>query len=178
MDIGAAIEKTSLWGVLHDGELRDIKTSATLQTANLLLVIEHLNGFYGWAPDAGLRFQFEGVTELRVNQWVSDPAKGSEGVRSRRWSPRQWNTLEQVVPPRAVKILEASVLRLGDGSRLELAGFDVDEEGRTTDVWLEVFVQGSKLVISTPDGVCDVDRLVQIGDAYWDNVGKKRKGRA
>ncbi len=177
MDIGAETEKTSLWGVLHDGELRDIKTNAASQTADLLVVVEHLSDFYGWAPDAGLRFQFEGVTDLCVNQWVPDPAKGSEDIRSRRWSRREWKALEEVVPPRAVEILEAALYRQGPAGRLELAGFEVDETGRTTDIWLEILVQGANVTFATPDGPCDLDRLIQIGDAYWDNVGKKRKGR-
>jgi hypothetical protein len=74
-------------------------------------------------------------------------------------------------------ILEASFLRLGGGGKLELAGYEYGESGESTDVWLEIVVQGSKTTFATPDGPCDVDRLVQIGDAYWDNIGKKRKAR-
>jgi hypothetical protein len=175
MDSEAGQEKVSLWGVLHDGELCDLKTDVAKQTADLLIVVHHLNDFFGWPESDGVRFHFGEVTELRVNQWVSDPAKGSEDIRTRRWSRREWMALENVVPPNSVEILEASFYKMAGSGRLEIAGFEIDAEGRTTDIWLEIAIQGSSYSLTTPEGPSDLDRLLQIGDAYWDNVGKKRK---
>jgi hypothetical protein len=175
MDNETGREKISLWGVLHDGELRDLKTDAVKGTADLLIAVNHLTDFFGWPENSGIKFHFEGVNELRVNQWVSDPARGSEDIRSRRWSRREWMALESVVPPNAVEVLEASFYKSANGGRFELAGFEVDREGHTTDIWLEIAIQGSSVSLSTPEGPSDVDRLLQVGDAYWDNVGKKRK---
>jgi hypothetical protein len=176
MDNGTEPEKISLWGVLHDGELREIKTDAANQTADLHVVVPYLSEFFGWPDDAGIRFHFGGVIELRVNQWVPDPAKGSEDIRSRRWSRREWMALEQAVPPNALEILEASFFRLtAGGGRIEVAGYELGPEGNSTDIWLEIIIQGTSFSFATPEGPCDLERLLQVGDAYWDNVGKKRK---
>lgn len=176
MDNSSEPEKISLWGVLHDGELREIKTDAANQTADLHIVVRHLSEFFGWPEHVGIRFHFDGVNELRVNQWVPDPAKGSEDIRTRRWTRREWQTLEQVVPPHALMILEATLYHADDrAGRIELAGYELDEDGNSTDLWLEATIQGSRVGFASPEGPLDLDRLLQMGDAYWDNFGKKRK---
>jgi hypothetical protein len=176
MDNSSEPEKISLWGVLHDGELREIKTDAANQTADLHVVVPYLSEFFGWPDDSGIRFHFDQVTELRVNQWVPDPARGNDDIRSRRWARGEWKALEQAIPPKALDVLEASFSRLdGVGGRLEVAGYELEADGSSTDIWLEAILQGAGVTFATPEGPSDLDRLLQIGDAYWDNVGKKRK---
>ena len=168
MDSGLDQEKTSLWGVLHDGEVKQLQTSREEQTADLEIVVRHLNDFYDWPANRGIRFSFVEVVELKISQWVPDPVAGRDDIRSRRWSRREWDSFERVVPPHTLEVLEAALYRRPQGARLELAGYE-------HDVWLEIIIQGRELKLSTPDGACDVDRLIQMGDSYWDNFGKKRK---
>jgi len=40
---------------------------------------------------------------------------------------------------------------------------------------LVLTIEAGDIRIRTPDGPVDLDRLIQVGDGYWDNLGKKRK---
>jgi hypothetical protein len=167
-------ENLSLWGVLHDGELQRVESDPLRQTAALEIWVSHLALFYDWPEGSRIRIEFAGVTGLKVNKWIPQPGVAQENLGARRYAPKQWTELESEIPPKAIDIYEASVLRTAYGCRMELAGHEMLDR-RSTDVWLEVLVQAEDVEVHTPEGKVDLERLIQIGDAYWDNFGKKRR---
>ena len=177
MDIDSALESISLWGVLHEGELRKVISDADLQSVVLEIIVPHLSEFYGWPGDRGIRLDFSGVTGLRVNQWTPEPSPGNENIGSRRWSQRKWEAFESSVPDHWLAVSDANILTSRRGCKLLLSGY---ERGpmESGDLLLELVIQGSELRIFSPDGPVSVDKLVQLGDAYWDNLGKKKKKQA
>jgi hypothetical protein len=167
-------ESVSLWGVLHDGELRRIDWNKDTRSLSIEVTVGYLSSYYDWPADAGIVFQLFGLTSAKVNQWIPQPGLWNEDLGSRRWTPRDWTELVEVVPPNAVMISEATVSHPGPGVLVAVAGHEV-RDGASTNIWLELTLEAELLRFRTPDGSVDLDKLIQLGDAYWDNLGKKRR---
>jgi|GEM_PF-5990763 len=169
------VESISLWGVLHDGEVRQIADDSAYRSLTLGIEVAYLSGYYNWPSGALIQFQFSGVRSTKVNQWIPQPGLGNEDLGSRRWTPREWPELVNVIPPRSILISEAAVTPQGSRlAEMTLAGHEQNGSGKT-NIWLELKVEAEELRIRTPEGSVDLDRLIQLGDAYWDDLGKKRK---
>ena len=72
-------------------------------------------------------------------------------------------------------VAEASAVCCPGEALLELAGLEHNEDLSATDIYIELTVSGEAISFKTPDGPCDLERFLQVGDAYWDDFGKKRK---
>jgi len=174
MERDVDVESLTLWGVLHDGELRRLESDVSSRSLTLEVSVAYLSNYYDWPEAEGILFQFYGLRSSKVNQWIPQPGLGNEDLGSRRWTPRKWEELEGVVPPHSIVISEASISRQKPGVLMEIAGHEASKLGHT-NVWLELAIGAEDLQIRTPDGPVDLDRLIQLGDGYWDNLGKKRK---
>ncbi|HWD39736.1 MAG TPA: hypothetical protein VG944_12880 [Fimbriimonas sp.] len=174
MDHSVETESVSLWGVLHEGTLTRIFSDQPRQCVLLEAVVPHLNGYYDWPEGAPIRFELSEVSELKVNQWLPELGEAKEDLGARRGSRRQWQAQERSMPPNYVVISEATVTRSRGRVGVSINGFEHTAAGET-NVLLEIAVSGSELKVETPDGPTDVEKLIHIGDAYWDNFDKKRK---
>jgi hypothetical protein len=175
------VSTTSLWSGLHNGDVRRITTSVLERTAEVEVQVVHLAEKI--RPDLTFTLHFEGVSALRAlarEPWPGpadvDPRQSRDEQHAAieafwaksRFVSMSWSELEAEFTCGFLDVSDASVAH-GDGAvAFRLGGM------RDSD-WREVFISARSLTILRSDGEpFDLDRLVALGDAYWEESSRSR----
>lgn len=172
---------TSLWSCLHDGNVRRITASALERTAEVEVHVAHL--VEKIQPDLHFILRFERVSALRAV--AREPWPGPTGVEpgqspaereaaiaayGEKWRfvSMSWSELEAEFTRGFLDVSDASVAQ-GDGRvAFRLGGM------RDSD-WRELFISAGSLTILRSDGdPFDLEALVALGDAYWEEFARSR----
>jgi hypothetical protein len=179
------IDEISMWGCLHDGELKSCSSDLLEGSVELEFIVNHLLDDQEKEKNVSFSIRIQGVSSVRVDghflpldkyeeptDLSNEDQKQLRAEYYSKWREESlcWRDFEAALITDSLQIMDATLVSDANETTLRLGGF-LDGE-KFHDIYADVFVRGRELSASRSDGIdFGIDAFIKLGNQYWNNLG-------